>query len=173
MKRMGKRGSGLDLLWIAVILFVFSLLVVIGYKISSEINTEIQSNSAVQQFDTDGKARAASSTLTSHYPGVIDNTFLFLVFGLAIASFILAAMVRIHPIFYVFFLILWAIIIFLSAIFSNIFQEIAAQQEFAAVVADLTFISSVMTALPWFVGILGTILAIVMYKTYQNNIIQL
>ncbi len=165
---MNRKGSALDLIFIAVTLITFAILVVIGFKVVDEINTKFQTEGVISEFDTGNHARSASATMRGHFPGVIDNSFLFLTIGMGIVAFVLAAMVRIHPIFFVFYIIVLTIIIFTSAAFSNIYQEIAANPSFSAIASEMLFMNTIMNVLPFVIGIFGTILAIVMYKTYQG-----
>lgn len=160
-----KKGSSQDLAFIGLLLLVFSISVLIGFKVMGALNTEFQASSEV---DTYGKA--ASTELTSKFTGVIDNMFLFLTIGLAIGAIALAALVRIHPIFLVFFIIALIIIIFVSGIMSNIYSEMASNSNLSAEANQLTMISFIMDKLPFIVGIIGILLMIVMYKTWETGI---
>jgi len=165
MKRcLGKKGSIQDLIMIAVVLLVFSVVILIGFRLSSSMNEEIQ---ASDKLDQRGKDSFAS--INNMFPGVVDNSFMFLLIGLSIGAIVLAAMVRIHPIFIALFIIVWVIIIFLSAVFSNIYQEMASNPQMADLAAQLTFTNQIMTTLPWIIAIIGGLLAIIMYKVYKND----
>ena len=164
MVRLKKKGSLIDFIFMIVALLAFSFMILIGFTIYSRINDEFQTNS-----DVTARARTASQQVTDKFTGVLDNSFLFLTFGLAIVAFVLAALVRVHPIFFVFFLILLAFIIFLSAVFSNIYQQAATNSALAPYASQLTFVDNIMNFLPLFVAIMGTILAIVMFKTWQAD----
>ncbi len=159
---MNKKGSVQDILYIGIVLTVLAIATLVTYKVSDEINTKFQASEHLEE-----KGKTAYSKINQMYPGIIDNSFLFLAVGLGISAFIMAALVRIHPIFIALFIILLAFIIFLSAIFSNIYQEIAANPDMTALADDLTFISKIMNALPFIVGVLGSLLAILMYKSWQ------
>ena len=163
-KRMGKRGSLDDVIFIAVILVFVGISVLIGFKITSEFNNEIQT---IDVMPTE--AKTATNTLTGHYSGAIDNSFLLLTIILAIGTLVLASLVRISPIFLVLYLIALTFVIFICGALSNIYQEMAANQQLIAQASQLTFISTIVGYLPMIVGILGTILAIVMYKSWQEN----
>jgi len=159
--RKSKRGSLQDLIFIGVVLLVFGISIVIGFKISSEFNANIQADS---RFPIESKS--AASTLTNYYPGVIDNSFLFLAVGISIATLILAALVRIHPVFLVFFIIGWIFIIFLSGVFSNIYETMCLDTNLVAQCAELTNVAFIMKGLPLFIGVVGVLLMIVMYKVW-------
>ena len=158
----GKKGSLDDLVMIAVVLLVFSIVIIITYKINDELNIEFQANT-----DIDSKGKATFQQINNLYPGVIDNSFLFLTVALSIGAIALAAMVRVHPIFLALFFIMWFIVIFLSAVFSNIYQTIVAEAELATLAAELTFVNQIMNTLPWLIAIFGGVLALLMYKQFK------
>lgn len=157
-----KKGSLQDLVLIGVVLLFFGMIVMFGFKFMSELDTQIQGMGVVSD-----NAKEASTSLKGHYTGAIDNGFLFLAIGLGIATLILAALVRVHPIFIPFFFIGLIIVVFVSGLFSNIYQEAAATTAIAAEADQLTFISTIMGILPLIVAIFGILLMVVMYKTWQ------
>jgi hypothetical protein len=158
---MNKRGSLQDILMIAIILFVLAVVILIAYKVHHEINNEFQESGKFTQQGIDSMDK-----IESLFPGVIDNVYLVLAVGLAIVAIVLAALVRIHPIFIIFYLLVLVSLIFFCGIFSNVYSEIAAQSEITALADNLTFISHLMSYLPFIVGIFGSILAVAMYKLW-------
>jgi len=163
VRKRNKKSSLLDLPMIGVYAFMIALVILIVYKINDEINTKFQASD-----DVTAKGKAAMTEVNNLYSGVLDNSFLLLVVGLCIVALALATMVRIHPVFFVFYVILLLIIIFLCAAFSNVYIKMAQQTEMTALAENLTFITHIMGALPWIVGVFGFVLAIVMYKSYQE-----
>jgi len=161
----GKKGSVQDLLYVGVTLFVLSLVILICFRISTSLNTEFQ---ASDQIDPYGKA--AHQQITNLYPGIIDNSFLFVTVILSIGTLILAALVRIHPIFLPIYLLAWMFVIFICAVFSNAYQEMAASPDFALLAIQMNLMNQVMTTLPFIIGIVGALLAIVMYKAYKADL---
>ncbi len=163
--RRNKKGSLQDIIFVAVVILFFAIIILISFKIVSTFNDEIQSSGVVDRFDTGNRGRDAVDTLTGYYPGVIDNTFLFLAIGLGIGALILSALVVIHPIFIALFFIAWVFIIFFCGIFSNIYQEMAASAVLASEASQLVFTSTVLEFLPLIVGVLGILMIILLYKT--------
>jgi len=160
--RKNKKGSLADISMIGVVLLFLSILLLVGFKVTSELNDRFQASPI-----PDAKGKASSAQLTDYYPGVIDNTFLFFAVGLAMVTLMLAAMVRVHPIFIPFFFIGLIVLIFLTGIFSNIYQEMAADSNLAGYAAELTFTTTLMENLPLIVGVFGILLMIVMYKLWS------
>ena len=163
---MNKKASIQDIIFIGVVLLVISVTTLIAYKINNEINTKLPD---VELIASNPQALSAHSSINNMYPGVIDNGFLLLAVGLAIVAFVFAFMVRIHPIFIGLFVLVLVGIIFISGIFSNIYQEIAAVNDLTALADSLRFTSIIMRGLPLIVTIIGGLLSIVMYKTWQEG----
>ena len=165
VKKLNKKATIQDLIIIMVIIIMFAVGVLITYKISDELNTKF--NEDVRVSDNE-RATKAFGEITGMYPGVIDNSFLLLVFGLSIGALILAFLVRVHPVFFVGFLLVLVIIIFLAGIFSNIYLEMANTPDFEGVASNLTFITHIVGKLPLIIGIVGFLIAIVMFKQFQT-----
>lgn len=159
-----KKGSILDLIFIVIVLAVLSLVILVVFKVSNSINTRIQSGT---EFTTEGKT--AMAQVNGLYPTAIDGGFLFLCIGLSIIALVMASMVRVHPVFIIFFIIALAFIIFLSAIFSNLYQSIASNPDMIAEANQLVLTSLIMQKLPFIIGIIGSILALIMYKQNENQ----
>jgi len=160
--KRNKKGSLQDIIFGGVILLVAAIVILISFKLAAEFNTNIQADASIP---TAGKT--ASSTLTNYFPSVVDNVFLLLTIGIAIATLVMAALVRVHPIFLVFFLIGLILIIFISGILSNVYDAMATDIQLATQANQLNFISFIMTRLPFIVGVIGVLLMIVMYKVWQ------
>jgi len=160
-----KKGSILDLIFIGVFCLVFAFMILIGFKITTEINTQVQG-----MADIPVEAKTASSSLLGEYTGSLDYGFLFFFVGLSIGVLILAAMVRIHPIFIALYIVGLVFVVFFAGIFSNIYQEMADSAEFTALSSQLVMIDKVMTFLPLFVAVVGTLLCVIMYKSYEDGL---
>ena len=161
-KKMNKKGSILDIVFWGMVLLVFAVATLVAFKVYTEFNARIQ-----LQDDIPSTSKAASTQILGFFPGVFDNTFLFLAIGLSIVVFVLAALVRVHPIFIPLFFVAWVFFIFIAGVFSNIYQEMAAQPEFISLANQLNFISTIITYLPILTGIFGIVLMIVMYKQWR------
>ena len=162
--RKNKKGSLIDIIFVAGIALVFGLVVLLGFKFMTELNNELQSQDII-----DAQGKTAANQLTNIYPTAIDNSFLFLVVGLAIGAFVLAALVRISPIFLPLYFIALAIVVFMSAIMSNIYQSMAANVNLIAQADQLMFTSSILTYLPVIVGVFGSLLSLIMYKSWRDS----
>ncbi len=155
-----KRGSLVDVLFWALGLTVFAIVVLVGFKVMSEVDTKFQDGSLGLPVE----ATTASTQIVNTYDGILDNAFLFLTIGLVIVSLALAAFVRIHPIFIPFFMMGLFFLTFIAGILSNIYTQIASQTELVAQAEQLIFITHVLTFLPFIVAIFGVVIMVVLYK---------
>jgi len=161
-KSINKKGSIQDIIFVGIMLLVLAISTLFGFLFVSNINDQFQANDIVT-----ASGKTASQSLTNNFPGVIDNSFLLLAIGMALAVLILAALVRVHPIFIPLFLIGLIFIIFFSGVFSNIYQGIAANPNMVAYSSQLTFTTTILTYLPLLTGVFGMLLMIVMYKMWS------
>ena len=117
--------------------------------------------------DIPTEAKTSTQELTNHYAGSMDYGFLLLTIGLGIATLILAALVRIHPVFIPIYFIGLLFVVVLSAVFSNIYQGMAADPQLIAQADQLIFTSHILNYLPLIVGTFGILLMVVMYKLWS------
>ena len=169
-RNKNKKGSLQDVSLIGAMLLIAAVAVLIGFKVSNEINTKIQDNDVLGGMAGATEAKNAMNNVNNLYSGVIDNSFLLLAVGLGVIAIIFAMLVRVHPVFFVFYVILLVITIFLSGIFSNIYTKMAENPAMVDVAMQLVFVSHIMAYLPFIIGIFGFLIATVMYKNYEANI---
>ena len=100
-----KKGSLSDLPLIVGLFLGFALIMLFGFKFMAELDDNLQSQPGDLVTE---RAKTASTSLRGNFTGIIDNGFLFFVIMGSIAVLTLAALVRIHPIFIPFFIIIEA-----------------------------------------------------------------
>ena len=157
--KKSKRGSIQDIAWIIAVFAVFSMLLLVSYVVYSHFDTAVQTST---QFPTE--AKTASSQVKSVFTNIVDKGAIFLLIGMIIATFILASLTLIHPVFFVAYLIGMVFVINAAAAVSNTYTAMEASSQISAYAAQLPVISFIMGKLPWIIGVLGFGLAIVMYK---------
>lgn len=157
-------GSVQDVFLILVLLIVLSVGLVLGGTMMSEFNDKIQSSSAFPQQSKDITTRGVS-TFTNTWDDMILAFFIFA----SLATIILAALIRVSPLYIPIFFIFLMMLLISSGIVSNIysgFSEQEATQEFSE---TLTYTPLIMQYLPMLTGFISVILAIVMYRNYKLN----
>ena len=161
--KKNKKGSLLDLAYILYVIAGFSLLLLIFGTLNNAWNEKMQ---ALDSMPAEGKT--AQQKINNLYSGVLDNSVLFLVIGMCMATLIMAMMVVIHPVFFVLYFILLPIIIYIGGVCSNIYQAAASNPALSAMADQLIVTSYVCQYLPFLIGAFGFLIAMVMYKSWRN-----
>jgi hypothetical protein len=161
--KQNKKGSWLDVGYFVVVIAFFAICLLVGTVILNNINNGIQSS---PNMGTEGQA--LSQKITTKFIGTYNAMFLILVIGLMLVSLALAAMVKVHPIFIPIFFIALIFLVWVSAILSDTYQLMAANANMASTAAQYTTVGLVIGKFPLFTAILGLIIMVVMYKTWQT-----
>lgn len=164
LKRKNKKGSIQDILFIVAFVAAIGIILLVGSKAMGSINDQFQSSTFIT---TEGKT--ASAELNGVFENTFDNLFLFIIVFLSIGSLVLAALVRVHPIFIPFFIISLLFVILIGAIASNVYEEIASNPNFSVEADNLEVTSFIITKLPLLVSIIGSLMCIILYKTWRAD----
>ena len=164
MVKRNKRASLDDLGYILGVIATFAFLLLIMGAWMNGFNENIQ-----QIDDIPDAGKTAVSQIDGLYGGALDNGFLFLTIGLAIGAVIFAMLVVVHPIFFIFYIIMLTIVTVVAGALSNMYQEAAANPTLAPIAAKLMFTTHILNFLPLITAIIGIIIAIVMYKNWQER----
>lgn len=157
MKNMNKKGSLFDMLYLIIIMLVFAMTVFLGYKIMIDYN-----ENAADLLTTEESVNAMNNgelALTN-----MDYIFIVLIIGDIIAMIIGAFLLKSHPAFFFAALFFLALLIFLAATMSNIFETFSEEEQFSDEVAtEFPIIIHMMESLPKFVLIGGAFVLLVLF----------
>jgi hypothetical protein len=162
-RKIRKRGSITDLPYIMAGIFSFIFVAILVTYIVSSFNTQIQSNSLMP-----ASAKSASSTMSNSFPQVIDGSILFLFFGMVIISIVLASFISVHPVFIIFYIFELILLVYVGAGIADAYQVVIETPALAAVAAKYTTATFFFRYFPYFIGLSGAALAMVMHKTRGN-----
>jgi len=161
--RRNRKGSLIDVVFLMTGLLMIGMIMLVSYKIYDSYNSQVQSMDSIP-----AEAKAVSAGLDRAYSSTLDNAVLFATVVTIMAIFALATLVRVHPVFLPLYFLGMIVLIFICGAFSNIYQEMAANAQLTALADKLLFTSYILNYLPLIVGVIGTVLAIVMYKSYAG-----
>lgn len=164
-KKFNKRGSIQDIAYLIILFFAFSLVCFIAYKILIEFQDNLGASDMLPQESKDALTKTKGV-----FDNYMDKIFLFVVITSVIVTFILATLIRVHPIFLVLYLISLIFLIFLAAVFSNAYQEFASNPEFIQIADHWIIMNYIMSNLPFIIAIVGFILMFILYKLNSNTI---
>lgn len=162
MKKINNKGSLQDLIFAMIVIFGFSLIVLFAVRIYTEIDDNVQDGKI---FEAEQKAQSAQ--VKSAMISSIDNTYLLLLVFFIMGTLILAALVRVHPIFIPIYFFGWIFVVFLSTIFANVYYGVSSNPEMAETASQFFFMDNMMVMLPFLIGLFGMILMVVIYKLWS------
>jgi hypothetical protein len=134
MKRNKKGNVIFDTLLIIVVLIVFSLVSILGYKIYSDFNTDLQADEDMNEY-----AKNMSADMNTRFPSIFDGAFVFLFILLWVFVIISSFMIDTHPIFFVCTAIISVFIIIIAASMANAWNDVTSDEEFASLLVDFPF----------------------------------
>jgi len=130
-----RKGSINDWFVIPVILFVFALIILVGYKLMTDLNTEFQANP-----DLATESKTIMQDNKNAYVNVFDKSYLVVIIFLIIASIIGAIVIDTHPVIVAVALPLLVIALLFSAILGNTFASIIEAEDLAVVGSEFVVI---------------------------------
>jgi len=133
-----KKGSWIDVFFICAIMFGIAIVILVGWKVMSDVNDEFQSKL------THTEATTIMQESTDRYVDLFDGIFLFVFFGSFIAVIIGSLFLDTHPAFFAISTILLVIICFVVAVFANAYGELSIDDELATFADDFTYIPFIM-----------------------------
>jgi len=138
-----KKGNApLDTIFVILILFIVGLMIVLGYNIFDEINTDIQSSA-----DINSQSKTISQTLFDRYDTFFDGAFTTVFILLFIMGIIASFALDSHPIFFFAALILIVFVVILGAFMSNAWDEFASDSDISSSISNFSKTNWILTHL--------------------------
>lgn len=159
-----KKGSLLDFVYIVGVIIFLSIVALVIVKSFTTINDTIQ---ILPQADN--QTKAVSSSINTNLPKLFDWAIVLGFILFTIMIFFLASLVRIHPLFFIPYILLTIGFVAGSIALSNAYANAATNDMLAEQAAQMPLTSSLMLYLPVVLGILSFVLAIFMYKNYREG----
>lgn len=149
------RGNVQDILVIAVFVFFAGIVLMIAYLFLANFGAtaQIAADSTASEIVTEGMSSMK----------VLANSLLFLAIAFGIASIASAFFTQSHPVFLIFSLIMFAIVMIPITIFSEVFLAFASTSQLLPVAAEFTLLIKLMTDMPVIAVALGILIIIALY----------
>ena len=154
-----KKGTILDLHYMAYILILLAVTSLIAYKVFKEYDDNVQAENLI-----DTEYQNMVTNYVTRLPKISDQLFGLTLIGLAVITLIGAFMINTYPAFYIFFAFLLGFFAIINAILGNVYTEMAADPMLVTEAAQFTLIPFVMENFPFVILIISFIIAIVMYS---------
>jgi len=160
MKTIGKKGSIVDITYLMVGIFTLTVIVLLVSLMAYHINAKVQD---ISIFPAD--AKAASASMSTKFPQTM-NTMLVVIFMVGcILSLVLASQIPVHPAFLIVFIFEWLLMIWMGSWLADVYQVIIENSNLSVISDSFVFTTFFFQYFPIIIGVVGVLLAIVMYKT--------
>jgi len=151
--------SILDWFYIVPMLFAIALFFGVGLKLQEGIQPTLNAS-----FNASGSPIAAN--IINNETGMIaglDNLYVFIVLGVGLAMVFLASQLNVPPVFYIFFVFLFMIVLGLTGAFANGFFDFAESASFNSTMSQMPATTGIWQYMPTVILVFGALSIIAMY----------
>lgn len=135
MRKRNKKGSIGDLFFILLVITVTGIVFITGWMAMSKVNDKFQ---AGDQLSQSGKDIMQDSS--DNYVASLDGVFLTLFIAMYLGSILLAFNIDAHPAFFFLSIIIFAVLVLITAVMANAFWEFTNNAEVISYASDFTII---------------------------------
>jgi len=165
--RNDKRGSLVDMVFIAVMIFAFAIVCITGYAILQKYNEQVSAEDTMSEL---GKNMTLDAQ--NNYGNIFDGIMIFVVVGLAVALIVSVMVIKTHPSFLwvsLFLLIIFGVLFF---VMQETWKEISEEDLYATQTNATTSFPITDYIMNNFIAIfivIGTVGIIVMYAKFGGG----
>jgi hypothetical protein len=159
-----KKKAQLELLFMIAVLFMIGLVAFVGYRMFTEINTDMQADNTIS-----AEAKAASSSLYSRFPSIFDSGFIFVFVIIWISILVSSYFIDSSPAFFIISLILFAFTIVVALGLNEGYEAILQDSEFSTYNTVFPMTNYIISNLPLVAVIVGFSILIVLYAKARGS----
>lgn len=132
---MNKKAGVPDGIFYLIAIFAVAIISIVGWLILSNINDKFQASSSISD-----QGKTMMTNIESRYVGIMDNAFLIILVGVLLGTVVGAWFIKTHPALFWIMIPIFAFIIFLAAIYANVFYSFMDNSKIAESVGDDDFV---------------------------------
>ena len=136
---MNKKAGIPDGIFYLVAIFTVAIISIVGFLILDSINNEFQKSSSIT-----GQGKVLIADIHGKYVGIIDSAFLMIFVGVLIGTGVGVWFIRTHPALFWIMIPIFAFIIFLAAIYANVFYNFTQNPKILASASQFTIIPFIL-----------------------------
>lgn len=159
-----KKGSVVDTIFYVVVIFLLSLLTILGYRVLTDVNDNLQGQDAIPDA-----AKSRLQGFSDNYATLFDYAFLTVVIFLFIAVLLSGMLVDVHPAVYFIAVFLLFFVLTVAAIFGNAYVEFEENTALSDYAADFTIIPFVLHHFVEIIIVFGFAIAIITYARVRMS----
>lgn len=155
---MNKKGGVPDAIFYLIAIFAVAIISIVGYMIFTELNNHFQASDSISD-----SGKVLMDDLHGKYVGIIDGSFLFIFIGVLIGVVVGVWFIRTHPALFWIMIPIFAFIIFMAAIYSNVFYVFTQNTMIIENAAEFTVIPFVLNNYPYIITAVIILIAIALF----------
>jgi hypothetical protein len=159
---LDNKGSVADLMLVVFVCFIVAISGVIGLYVMGQFNQTL-ANTTSGTIVTSYALNATAKVVSAY--GVFDTSFPLMFIGMNLAIMFLSYLVRTHPIFLIFAVLLLAVVILTGATMANAYQTFAESPQLSSTASQFPLTAFIMTNLVMLQIIFGFIDIIILYSS--------
>lgn len=136
---MNKKAGIPDGIFYMVAMFAVAIIILVAFLAFTEINDNFQESNTI----TD-QGKSLIGGLQGKYVQIMDNAFLMIFVGILIGTGVGVWFIKTHPALFWLMIPIFAFIIFLSAIYANVFFNFTENEKVTAIADQFTIIPFIM-----------------------------
>ncbi len=162
---MNKKGGVPDGIFYMVAIFAVAIISVVAFMIFTEVNDNFQASDNISPLGKD-----MMNDLHGKYVGIIDNGFLIIFIGILLATVVGVWFIKTHPALFWIMIPIFAFIIFLAAIYANVFFSFTQNENIAASASEFTIITFIMTNYAWVMTGAIILIAVALFTKGKSDV---
>ena len=163
-KKMNKKAGVPDGIFYLIAIFAVAIISVTGYMIFTEINTHFQASDNISD-----SGKTMMDDLHGKYVGIIDSGFLLIFIGILIGTVVGVWFIRTHPALFWIMIPIFAFIIFLGAIYANVFFSFTQNDKIITSAAAFTIIPFIMEYYVWVITGAVILIALALFAKGKSD----
>ena len=163
---MNKKAGVPDGIFYMIAIFAVAIISVVGFMIFTEVNDHFQSSNSIT--DT---GKGLMDDLHGKYVGIIDNAFLLIFIGILLGTVVGVWFIRTHPALFWIMIPIFAFIIFLSAIYANVFFAFTQNDKISAAASEFTIITFILNNYAYVITSAVILIAIALFAKGKSETI--
>ncbi len=163
---MNKKGGVPDGIFYMVAIFAVAIISLTGFVIFTNINDNFQESSNIAD-----SGKSMMNDLHGKYVGIIDSAFLMIFVGILIGTVVGVWFIRTHPALFWLMIPIFAFIIFLAAIYANVFWNFSQNPNVIASTEAFTIIPFILRNYPYVITGVVILIAIALFSKGKSQTI--
>lgn len=158
-----KKGQVQDILFFGVVGFVMAIVILIGYRLLKDINTQFQASDVISTT-----AKANLNSYTNNFSTIFDAIYAMAIFLLAVILVISVFMIDTHPIFFAVSIPLFLAVLFVNVVLANALDDVGQTSGLAAYYAEFEMMNFIASHWIATISIVGFLTLTIFYAKGAN-----